>query len=220
MAFVSTLGASDANSFISVARATSLLEGLPASPGIESWLALSNTEKEQTLVAASMSVNPLKWKGVASQGGQSLAWPRIIKIDGRFLDREALPLDFEIAVAYMAAFLTTNGGYTGIAADNDGGVGLRQGEIYEEVNLGSSSLEVKYRDRTSAQSGFEYIPPFAMDILSKYIIDSSFNQPKVTKGSVAHIDPFYGAGAFRGRRIRFSGGQVFPAYGGWASNPL
>lgn len=223
MAFVSTLGAVDANSFISVARATSLLEGLPASPGIESWLLLSDSEKEQTLVAASMSINPLKWKGAPASRSQSLAWPRVIKVDGRFLDRDALPLDFEIAVAYMGAFLTTSGGYTGIGADNDGGVTLRQNEQYEEVNLGSSSLQVKYRDRESVQSGFDFIPPFAMDILSKYIVDASFNQPRVSKSSVARIDAFYAGGAFRGRggsRIRFSGGQVFPAYGGWASNPL
>ena len=220
MAFVSTLGADNANSFISVARATSLLGELPASPGITAWLALTDGAKQQTLVAATMSVNPLKWKGAVATSEQSLAWPRLIKIDGRMLPNDELPLDFEIAVAYMAAFLSTNGGYTGIAADNDGGVTLRQNDQYSEVEMGSGALRVKYKDDKSLQSGFDFIPPFTMDILSKYIIDSSFNQPVVTRRSVARIDPYYAAGAFRGSRIRFSGGQVFPVYGGWASNPL
>lgn len=220
MAFVSTLGADNANSFISVARATSILQDLPTSPGILTWLDLTETQQEQTLVAATMSINPLKWKGFVSTSEQSLAWPRRIKIDGRMLSAEDLPLDFEVAVAYMAAFLSTNGGYTGIAADSDGGVTLRQNDQYSEVELGSGALRVKFKEDDSLQSGFEYIPPFAMDILSKYIIDSSFNQPYVTRDSTARVNPYYGAAAYSGSRIRVSGGRVFPAYGGWASNPL
>jgi hypothetical protein len=63
MAFVSTLGAPDANSYLSVAKATTLLSELPASTGVSSWLALTNTQKEQSLVAATMAINPLHWKG-------------------------------------------------------------------------------------------------------------------------------------------------------------
>jgi hypothetical protein len=220
MAFVSTLGASNANSFVSAARATSLLSDLPQSPGITSWLALTDQQKEQTLVGATMAINPLKWKGALVDPYQSLSWPRYMKIDGRVLPNDELPLDFEIAVSYMAAFLTTNGGYSGIGADNDGGVLLRENDQYDEVNLGSGSLQVKYRDRDSMQSGFEFIPPFAMDILSKYIIDSSFHQSHLTKGSSARIDKYYAAGAFRGRRVAFGGGMVYPVSGGWYSNPL
>lgn len=219
MAFVSTLGASDANSFVSVARASSLLTELPDSPGVVSWLALTTAQKEKTLVAATMTINPLRWKGFIATADQSLAWPRKIKIDGRRLPIDELPLDFEYAVSYMAAFLTTTGGYTGIPTGNDGGVELKQNNQYEEVELGSGALRVKFKDEDQGQSGFEYIPPFVMDILSKYIIDSSFNQPYVSRTSTARITPFY-SGAAYGRRIRIAGGMVFPAYGGWASNPL
>jgi hypothetical protein len=220
MAFVSTLGATNANSFISVARATSLLGEIPQSPGITTWLALGDTPKQQTLVAATMAINPLKWKGFVATQEQSLAWPRRIKIDGRTLPVDELPLDFEIAVAYMGAFLTTTGGYTGISAANDGGVTMMENDQYEEVELGSGSLRVKYKNDDSVQSGFDVIPPFAMDILSKYVLDSSFNQPFVTRRSVARIDRYYGAAAFRESGIRIAGGQVFPTYGGWASKPL
>lgn len=219
MAFVSTLGADNANSFISVARANSLLTELPDSPGVVSWLAFSDTQKEKTLVAATMTINPLKWKGFIATSTQSLAWPRKVKIDGRRLPIDELPLDLEYAVAYMAAFLTTSGGYTGIQMGNDGGLGLQQNNQYEEVELGSGALRVKFKDEDQGQSGFEYIPPFVMDILSKYIIDSSFNQPYVSRTSSARITPFY-SGAAYGRRIRVAGAAVFPAYGGWYSNPL
>lgn len=219
MAFVSTLGAANANSFISVARATTLLGELPVSAGITAWLALANTAKEQTLVAATMTINPLKWKGYVANADQSLAWPRLIKIDGRQLPTDELPIDFEIAVAYMAAFLGSGGGYTAVAV-NDGGATLRSTNQYEEVELGDGALRVKFKQGDMPQTGVDYIPPFAMDILYRYMIDPSFNQPYVSRTSTARIDPYYGAGAFRPNRIRFAGGQVFPATGGWYSNPL
>lgn len=220
MAFVSTLGASNANSFLSVAVATTLLGELPVSAGITAWLALSNTQKEQTLVAATMSINPLRYKGKVATAEQSLSWPRLIKIDGRQLASDDLPLDFEVAVAYMAAYLGSGGGYTAVAA-NDGGATLLSTNQYDEVELGNGALRVKYKDQGDVpQTGIDYIPPFAMDILSRYILDASFNQPYVTRSSTARIDPYYGNAAFRPNRIRFAGGQVFPARGGWGSNPL
>ena len=219
MAFVSTLGADNANSFLSVARATTLLGELPVSAGITAWLALNSTQKEQTLVAATMAINPLKWKGTVAAQDQSLAWPRRMKVDGRVLPYDELPIDFEIAVAYMAAFLGGGGGYTAVAA-NDGGASLRSTNQYDEVELGNGALRVKFKQGDTAQTGMDYIPPFSMDILSRYAQDASFNQPYVTRDSVARLDPYYGNSAFRPSRIRFSGGQIFPAYGGWASNPL
>lgn len=219
MAFVSTLGASDANSFLSVARATTLLGELPVSAGITAWLALTNTQKEQTLVAATMAINPLKWKGTVAGQEQSLAWPRRMKVDGRVLPYDELPIDFEIAVAYMAAFLGGGGGYTAVAT-NDGGASLRSTNQYDEVELGNGALRVKFKQGDNPQTGMDYIPPFSMDILSRYAQDASFNQPYVTRDSVARLDPYYGNSAFRPNRIRFAGGQIYPAYGGWASNPL
>lgn len=220
MAFISTLAASDANSFLSVERAISLLTELPDSPGVVSWLALEEEQQEKTLVASTMTINPLRWKGFVATPDQSLAWPRNIKIDGRRLPSDELPLDFEYAVAYMAAFLSTNGGYTGIPTGNDGGVQLQQNDQYSEVELGSGALRVKFKEDNSGQSGFEYIPPFVMDILSKYIVDSNFSQPYLSKTSAARVAPFYANGLYRQSGIRIAGGLVFPRSGGWASNSL
>ena len=219
MAFVSTLGASDANSFLGVARASTLLSELPASAGITAWLALTSTQQEQTLVAATMAINSLKWKGTIATQEQSLSWPRRIKVDGRVLPNDELPIDFEIAVAYMAAFLGSSGGYTAVAAD-DGGASLRSTNQYDEVELGNGALRVKFKQGNAPQTGMDYIPPFSMDILNRYMHDTNFTQPYVTRDSVARLNPYYGGAAFRPGRIRFAGGQIYPAYGGWASNPL
>lgn len=219
MAFVSTLGATNANSYLSVARAISLAGDLPGSDGLNAWIALSSADKEKTLVTATLVINSLRWKGRPVTQEQSLAWPRRIIADNRSLSTEELPLDFEFAIVYMAAFLGQNGGYTAVTA-GDGGSALLATNQYQEVELGDGALRVKLRTDDSAQSGLEYIPPFSMDILRKYVIDESFSQPYFTKNSNARISPMRGMGAFQPSRVRVSNGQIFPTYGGWASNPL
>lgn len=218
MALVSTLGASDANSFLSVARATALLSDLPTSEGITSWLALSDAQKEKTLIAATMSVNPINWKGRPTAGDQSLAWPRIIRVDHFYLPTDELPVDFEIGVAYMAAFLGSSGGYTAVT-DADGGNTMKQNDQYDEVELGNGALRVKFKQSETLQSGIQYIPPFSMDIFSRYSLSSDFSQPTVMRRGPANINP-YAPFAPRQSNTRFVNGQVYPRSGGWYSNPL
>ena len=218
MAFVSTLGASDANSFLSVARATSLLGDLPASEGVSAWLALTTGNKEKTLIAATMSVNPLRWKGRPTTAEQSLAWPRIIRIDHFYLPTDELPIDFEIGVAYMAAFLGSGGGYTAVVT-GDGGTTLRENDQYDEVELGDGALRVKLKQTETLQSGIQYIPPFSMDIFSRYALTNDFIQADVVKSGVARVNP-YTPFTPRQSNVRFVNGQVYPRSGGWYSNPL
>lgn len=219
MAFVSTLGATNANSYLSVARATELLGDLPASAGVTAWLALTPTEKQQTLVAATMAINHLQWKGRPANEEQSLAWPRIIAADYFYVNEDQLPIDFEVGVAYMAAFLGDNGGYTGIA-DADGGMTMRNNYQYDEVELGRSDLRVKFNKDTMSQSGMMYIPPFSMDIFARYMIRGDFYQPRVRREATARIDPYFRNARFGPSRVREMGGKVWPLYGGWASNPF
>jgi hypothetical protein len=219
MAFVSTLGAPDANSFLSVAKATEILGDLPASSGIAEWLALSDENKERSLIAATMAVNPLHWKGRPATREQSLAWPRAVSPDYYNIAQDQLPVDFEIGVAYMAAFLGETGGYTGIA-NLDGGATMKENNQYEEVELGRSDLRVKFNRDNMSQSGMLYIPPFSMDIFARYMIRGDFYQPKVVRESTARINPYLPNAAFRPSRVRIVGGSVYPTAGGWASNPL
>lgn len=216
MAFVSTLGASDANSYLSAAKATTLLSELPQSSGISAWIALTTAQKEQTLVAATMAINPLQWKGQPASSEQSLAWPRRIVADYYYAPSDELPVDFEIAVAYMAAFLGTNGGYTGIA-NSDGGATMRMNSEYEEVELGRGDLRVKFNKDKESQTGMLFIPPFSMDIFAKYMIRGDFHQPRVRRESTSRV----GYRGFVTRQkpsgVRYINGQLWPYGGTWSS---
>lgn len=216
MAFVSTLGAPDANSFLSLAEATSLLESITQSTGVQDWTLLSNTVKEQTLVTASMAVNPLKWKGRPATSEQSLAWPRILTADYYYTSHDELPLDFKMGVAYMAAFLGESGGYTGIA-DSDGGAKRLRNSEYEEVELGSGDLRVKFDKGNNLQTGALFIPPYSMDMFVKYMISSDFSQPRVRRESTARIGYRGFTAGQKPSSVRLVNGQLWP-YGGTWSN--
>lgn len=214
MAFVSTLGAPDANSYLSVAEAATLLAELPPSSGVAAWLALATAQKEQTLVAATMAINPLHWKGKPASSDQSLAWPRRIAADYYYAPEDELPIDFRIAVAYMAAFLGTNGGYTGIA-NSDGGATRYKNSEYEEVELGRGDLRVKFNKEQMSQTGMLFIPPFSMDIFAKYMIRGDFYQPKVRREATARVGFRSFAGRSRPSGVRFVNGQLWPYGGSW-----
>lgn len=218
MAFVSTLGASDANSYLSVAEATTLLSELPASAGVTAWLSLTTTEKEQSLVAATMAINPLHWKGQPASSDQSLAWPRRIVADYYFAPEDELPIDFKIGIAYMAAFLGTNGGYTGISSD-DGGATRYKNSEYSEVTLGGTSegLTVKFNKDQMSQTGMLFIPPFSMDIFAKYMIRGDFYQPKVRRESTARVGYRGFVTRQRPSGVRYINGQLWPYGGSWSN---
>lgn len=218
MAFVSTLGAPNANSYLSVAEATALLQDLSPSFGVQQWLALNDTQKQQTLITAAMAINPLQWKGRPASPEQSLAWPRLMIADYYYSEVDELPLDFKVGVAYMAAFLGINGGYTGIK-DADGGSKRQKNSEYEEVELGSGDLRVRFDKSYNAQTGALFIPPYSMDIFTKYMIRGEFYQPKVRRESTARI----GYRGFVTRQkpsgVRMINGQLYPYGGSWNNRP-
>lgn len=214
MGFVSTLGAPDANSYLSVARATTVLSELPASAGVSAWIALTTAQKEQTLVAATMAVNPLQWKGQPASSEQSLAWPRQIIADYYYAPTDELPVDFEIAVAYMAAFLGINGGYTGIA-NADGGATRYKNSEYEEVELGRGELRVKFNKDQGSQTGMLFIPPFSMDIFARYMVRGSFYQPRMRRESTARVGYRGFVTRQRPSSVRYVNGQLYPYGGSW-----
>ena len=218
MAFVSTLGASDANSYLSVAKATTLLSELPASFGVSAWLALTNTQKEQSLVAAAMAINPLRWKGQPASSEQSLAWPRRIVADYHFAPDDELPIDFGVAVAYMAAFLGSSGGYTGIP-NADGGATRYKNSEYDEVTLGGTSegLTVKFNKNQVTQAGMSFIPPFSMDIFARYMISGDFSQPRVRRSSTARVGYRGFISGQRASSVRYINGQLWPYGGSWSN---
>jgi hypothetical protein len=232
--FNSTLASRTSNSYISVEEADALLVDVPTSDGVEEWLQLVEVDKEKTLVAATFSIDPLSWKGEPCDPEQSLAWPRIINYDGRRTVCEELPYDFRLAVAYTAAFMGNEGGYMSIASGGgataaeglNGIEGLTPQDLkgYEAVALGNGAISLKLAKPDAIQSGIQYIPPFAIDMLAKYTknLTGGLSVTRLRTSSVAKtVVPFiYPNHRLSTGLIREVDGKIFPSVGGWASYPL
>jgi hypothetical protein len=233
MAFVSELGSEEANSYLAVAEAVELNQSLPVSGGIQEWLSLGETDQEKTLTAATLSIDPQNWKGTICNQSQSLAWPRIISYDGRLTYCESLPYDFKIAVAYTAAFMGEQGGYISVkegggasASENANALeGLSPQDLkgYDALSLGNGAISLKLSSPERMQTGVNFIPPFAADILAKYIIgtNSGLSVVRLRNASVGRLaTPYLHMAAYRtGMTEVREDGLLYPIYGGWASFP-
>jgi hypothetical protein len=179
MAFVATLGASNANSYITAAEAATLLADIPESEGLSEWLQLVQEDQEKTLVAATFSIEPLNWKGTICSAEQSLSWPRQINHDGRYTTCSTLPYDLKLATAYTAAFLGQLGGYTQIGpgggvvstTDEDPIPGLSPKALtgYQKVSFAKGAIELTLADPSKMQLATSELPTFALTLLAKYV---------------------------------------------------
>ena len=100
MALNATLGASDANSYVTLDEANAYFaDRMHAS----SWVAA--TDKDQLLVTSSQMLDwYINWKGDKYTVAQSMQWPRegAIRPDGTVIDEDVLPPEIKIAVYELA----------------------------------------------------------------------------------------------------------------------
>lgn len=70
---IETPGAANANSFVSVAEATTYLD---ARPNIAAWTAADADAKARAVITATRLLSPLSWRGSRVTSTQALSWPR------------------------------------------------------------------------------------------------------------------------------------------------
>jgi hypothetical protein len=100
MTLIATIGATDANSYVTLAEAEEyILDRIHSS----AWVAY--TDKEQALVSASRMLDwYVKFKGIRTTAEQSMQWPRIqvTRPDGRTVDGNVIPNEVKTAVYELA----------------------------------------------------------------------------------------------------------------------
>jgi hypothetical protein len=103
---VATAGSASANSYLSVAGADAIANGMV---GTVTWTAASSDEKARALITATNGLETLEWVGSRSSETQALAWPRT---DASCGDKapadDVIPREIELATFDLAnALLTT-----------------------------------------------------------------------------------------------------------------
>lgn len=224
--FDSTLGGATSNSYISVVQAGEILESLPASEGVSDWLSYTEAEKEKTLVGATLVLDPLSWIGCKCNNEQQLNWPRRIKggscqLGSRvyLVNCEEMPHKMAVAVAYLAAFLGPEGGFSGVPTPLSAGqaASLQSVKDYDEIKIGPITVKPNQGSEWAEypESNLERIPPFVADLIRPFLSAFGVKEGRIHRNSVGRATGHYiGSPAYSGR-FYLRNGRVTPRFGSW-----
>ena len=102
---VATAGASNANSYLSVAGADAIAAGMI---GDLAWTTATSDNKARALITATNGLETLEWTGERSTTTQALAWPRTDASCGdKVIADDDIPREIELATFDLANALLT-----------------------------------------------------------------------------------------------------------------
>lgn len=111
MPLITTPGAVDANSYVSVAEASGYFS---LSYNRTNWGNASNGEKEKSLAEATRLLDHfVSWKGVIASDTQNLRWPRsdVYDLDGRQVVSDDIPKAIKDVTCELAYHILSSGGF-------------------------------------------------------------------------------------------------------------
>lgn len=105
-AIVATAGASNANSYLTVAAADTIANGMI---GTLAWTTASADDKARALITATNGLETLGWVGERSSTTQALSWPRSDASCGdKTIADDDIPRELELATFDLANALLSN----------------------------------------------------------------------------------------------------------------
>ena len=105
-AIVATAGASNANSYLTVAAADTIADGMI---GTLAWTTASADNKARALITATNGLETLGWVGERSSTTQALSWPRSDASCGdKTITDDDIPRELELATFDLANVLLDN----------------------------------------------------------------------------------------------------------------
>ena len=153
MALISTLGATDANSYCTRAEGDAYFTDRMHS---SAWTALTDEVKDQLLITSSQMLDwHIKWKGIKTTTTQSMQHPRegMIRPDGTEIDDDVLAPEVKTAV-YEQAFVN-------ISADR-----MADSSLAGIGTLKAGSLLIKAGPEKPNQTNAKPVPDHVYAILS------------------------------------------------------
>jgi hypothetical protein len=157
-----TVGAANANSYLSLADAQSLIDGLVEDADVVSWASATTDQKNRALYTAAQRIDRERFLGARVNDTQAMQWPRSgvrkpdtyintyatgfpFRIVEDFFTDTEIPEQLKKAQAVLAVYLNSN----------KEALNLTGLESYQSVNVGSVSV-TPYR---FGAVGFNAVPP-------------------------------------------------------------
>ena len=159
---MATVGAANANSYLTVATADSIIEGLIEDDDVTAWASATTDQKNRALYTSAIRTDRERYLGARATDTQSMQWPRTgvkkpdthintymigfpFRISTDYFTDTEVPEEIKKAQAILAAYLN----------NNKAGLGLSGLEDYRRVGVGGVAVEPTF----SGQVGADRVPP-------------------------------------------------------------
>ncbi len=157
-----TVGGVNANSYLSLVDAQSMIDGMVLSADVTAWGTATTDEKNRALVSAAQRLDRERFLGARSNDDQAMQWPRTgVRKPDTYINTYAVGFPFRITTDYftdeeipdqvkraqveLAVYLN----------NNTDGISLSGLEDYKSVSIGSISVTTN----TTGAVGADKIPP-------------------------------------------------------------
>jgi hypothetical protein len=157
-----TVGGVNANSYLSLADAQSMIDGMVLSADVTAWGTATTDAKNRALVSAAQRLDRERFLGARSNDDQAMQWPRTgVRKPDTYINTYAVGFPFRITTDYftdeeipdqvkraqveLAVYLN----------NNTDGISLSGLEDYKSVSIGSISVTTN----TTGAVGADKIPP-------------------------------------------------------------
>ena len=98
-----TVGGASANSYITLADANSIVEGLVADDDVAAWEGSSNDNKNRALYTAAVRVDRERFLGARVTNTQALQWPRQgVRKPDTYINTYSIGFPFRISTDYFS----------------------------------------------------------------------------------------------------------------------
>jgi hypothetical protein len=173
-----TVGGASANSYLTLADAQDLIDGMVENDDVTAWASATTDQKNRALYSATQRLDRERFLGARATDTQALQWPRTgVRKPDTYINTYAIGFPFKITTDYftdteipdqikqaqvvLAVYLN----------NNKDGMGLSGLEDYKSVTIGS--LSVTSAGASSMATGADRVPP----IFERYLTGLRISGP-------------------------------------------
>ena len=144
IAIVATIGAADANSYLTLAEAQAIIDGFVQDADVTAWASATTDQKNRALFSATQRLDRERFLGARATDTQALQWPRTgVRKPDTYINTYAVGFPFRITTDYYTdTEIPQQVQYAQVVLatylnNNPDGIGLSGLEDYKNVKIGS-----------------------------------------------------------------------------------
>ena len=162
IAINATVGAANANSYLTLTDVQSLIDGLIEDDDVVEWASATTDQKNRALYTAAQRIDRERFLGARATDTQSLQWPRTgVRKPDTYINTYAVGFPFRIKTDYFTdteipdQIKKAQAVLSVYLHNNKDGLGLSGLEDFKQVNIGSMNVTPNFY----GSIGADRVPP-------------------------------------------------------------